>query len=64
MDRADTLILAVAAVADLTVFAILAGLRQCRVRKVAAFRIAAGLRSAFHTGRLVPVQLPVELPLE
>ena len=60
MDRADALIFAVAALADLAALASLVKLRRYRARVAAAGRIAAGLRLAFHTGRLAPVRLPLE----
>jgi len=64
MDHADALLLAVAAAVDLAVLFTLVLLRRYRARRTAAFRMAAGLRLAFRTGRLAPVQFPVELPLE
>jgi hypothetical protein len=51
MDPADALIFAVAALADLV---FLVTLWSYRARKAARGRITAGLRLAFHTGRLAP----------
>jgi hypothetical protein len=53
MNSADVLIVAIAAIADLT---LLLFLRRRRMRKDGSLRISAGLRFAMKTGRLKPAR--------
>jgi hypothetical protein len=62
MNPANALIFAVAVVAlpNMVTLAFLATLWRRRLRRATASRIAAGLRFAFHTGRLAPLRLPLQ----